>query len=183
MDKKELSERLQLFRKGEINWLDIARDLEIAVDQQIPIDGNYISKSKLEYILRGYKAAMELGIISDPRILDINPYLISYLDFLKKNLKTGFKEIMEGTLSKKYTYHELEKIGRESQGCKWKGPFQMDKLRRRIIKLTEDLTAIKDQKDIRDHLANECNDLEHALRCIFDEEFRKAYAEKKEIKV
>jgi hypothetical protein len=74
MDKEKLTQRLQDFQAGKITWIELARDLQLAVEEGTPINGNYISRSKLQYLLKGYKAAIELDIASDPRILDVNPY-------------------------------------------------------------------------------------------------------------
>jgi len=184
MDKDQLTQRLQDFKAGKISWLAIARDLQVAVEERIPINGNYIAQWKVRETRRALKIATELGIVDDPRIADLGTFVVSYLGFLKDLLnKETFDKVMQDVLDGKISKEKLATISREAQGYNSEIPRQLEILRKRMVRLNKDLKALQETDSIKVHLSKESNELEHTLRSIFDEEFKKAYAAKEEIKV
>lgn len=184
MDKKQLTQHLQDYRDKKISWLDLAHNLQMAVEKEIPIDGNYITHRNVLDILRAAMVAKNLGIDTDERILNTHPSNIAYLEFLKKVMKKDFEKVLEDFLNKRISATRLQEIGKEVQGLDWTGPKKLETLRRRIMRLTTDLKNFQHEyEDIRKYLSEECSELEHTLKCIFDEEFRKSYSRKEEFTV
>jgi hypothetical protein len=183
MNKDDLTEKLRGYGEGKITWVDLAYALNMAVEQGIPIDGNYISQKKVKDIRRALRAAQEFGILGDDRILKIQPQIIGYLGFLKKSVKNDFDKIIEDVLAGKRGRLDLSKLARKGRGLDLSNYQKFDNLRRRMVLLTRELKGLIEEGTAKEYLAKESNELEHVLRCIFDEDFKKAYAVKEEIKV
>jgi hypothetical protein len=183
MNKDELTEKLRDYREEKITWVALAGALNTAVENGIPIDGNYISRKRVKDIRRALRISQEFGILGDDRISKIHPQIIGYLGFLKKSVKNDFDKIVEDVLAGKNGRLDLSRLARKGKGQDLSGYQKFDNLRRRMILLTRDLKNIMEEGTAKEYLAKESNELEHVLRCIFDEEFRKAYAAKEEIKV
>jgi len=184
MTQEELSEALEGYKEGLVNWVELAKLFEIASSLSLKVDGNLISLNRFKEITRAYPIIKEFSLEEDPRIHKVSIRVLAYLPFIRTLVdEEHFKKIMKEALNGKITGPRMEQISMELQG---KSPMRYDNFRNiknRIINLTEDLSDYTRYPEMRKHIAKECSELAQRLNCIIDEKYYKLWLEREEFKI